>query len=342
MDKQTCDNQTADEEEYKRQLEKEALIWGLKAEALCKEGVPWEVDRRKATRIEGSPSNPWLSSSDPIVHEGWRGEFLDSILSRACESGQRALELGCGTGWLSLDLARMGMTVTAMDISEKSIEIAERYLVEENPLSPEMGSIDYQIRDLNTVVLTESQYDCIISFSTFHHVLEMERLVRECHKALRKGGVLIVCDHVRESRRNDILEACARLLLLPIPACYSYRRRIKDILTVFLKGVLGLKAYARMRRLYKQHRGIAGCCPDTESPFEEVTGYEMIEHISKYFKIEEMVFRKSFRVRRIVSDLKLGDRPRRKLTQLLKSLDEFSCRTGLIPGMGVYLVGRKM
>jgi 2-polyprenyl-3-methyl-5-hydroxy-6-metoxy-1,4-benzoquinol methylase len=342
MGREICDNQVTDGEEYKRRLEQESLIWGLKAEALCKEEIPWEVDRRRATRVEGSLLNPWLSSSDDIVHEAWRGEFLDSVLFRARESGQKALELGCGTGWLSLDLARMGMTVTAMDISEKSIEIAEQYLVEENPLSSEMGSIDYQIRDLNTVVLPEDEYNCIVSFSTFHHVLKIERLIRECHKALREEGVLIVCDHVREGRRNDILEASVRLLLLPVPACYPYLRRIKDILSLFLKGLIGPNAYERVRRLYRECRDIAGCCLDTESPFEEVTGCETVRYISKYFKIEEMTFRKSFRVRRIVSDLRLGDHPKRILTQLLKHLDEFFCRTGLIPGMGVYLVGRKV
>jgi 2-polyprenyl-3-methyl-5-hydroxy-6-metoxy-1,4-benzoquinol methylase len=333
-------DQPARKQEYQKEIEQESLFWGRKAEAQLQAGIPWEIDRRQAVRIEGSVSDPWLSSSDPLVHEVWRGEFLNSVLSRARASGQRALELGCGTGWLSLELARMGMTVIAVDVSEKSIEIAKGYL-EENPLPPDTGSIDYQVEDLNTIVLPEGAYDCIISFSTLHHVPGIERLIRECHKALKDRGVLIVLDHVREGRRNAILEACVRLLLLPVPACYPLPRRIKDVLGLFLKGIIGPDTYEQVRRLYKERRDTATSGLDTASPFEEVTGYETVNYIRQHFDIDEMTFRKSFRARRIVSDLKLEDRSKRSLTQLLRHLDEFLCRTGLIPGMGVYIVGRK-
>lgn len=333
-------DQPARKQEYHKEIEQESLFWGLKAQAQLQAGIPWEVDRRRAVRIEGSVSDPWLSSSDPLVHEVWRGEFLNSVLSRARQSGQRALELGCGTGWLSLELARMGMTVTAVDVSEKSIEIAKGYL-EENPLPPDLGSIDYQVRDLNTIVLPEGAYDCIISFSTLHHVPEIERLIIECHKALKEKGTLIVLDHVREGRRNAILEACVRLLLLPLPGCYPLPRRIKDILSLFLKGIVGPAMYEQTRKLYRERRHTATSDLDTASPFEEVTGYETVNYIQEHFDIEEMTFRKSFRARRIVSDLKLGDSSKRSLTQFLRRLDEFLCRTRLIPGMGVYIVGRK-
>lgn len=335
------ENHAFDEEEYKALLEQESAFWGFKAEAQYELGIPWEIDRKNATRIEGSSANSWLSSSDPLVHELWRGEFLDSVLSTARSSGSRVLELGCSTGWLSLDLARTGMNVTAIDISEKSIEIAKQYLATYNPLSPGVGSIDYQVQDLNTIVLPKEVYDCIISFSTFHHIPEIERLILECHKALHPGGLLIVTDHLREGRRNEILNAIIALLLLPIPACYSYRRRVKDILSLLFRGVAGQNVYNNVKKYYKQRRQTTEWHPD-ESPFEEVTGYETVEYIYKYFKVEEFTYRKSFRGRRIVSDLRLGDGSKRFLTKFLRRIDNFFCKTGLIPGMGAYIVARKI
>jgi 2-polyprenyl-3-methyl-5-hydroxy-6-metoxy-1,4-benzoquinol methylase len=340
MGREICDNQVTDGEEYKRRLEQESLIWGLKAEALCKEGIPWEVDRQQATRILGSSSRLWLRSSDPVVHEAWRGEFLDAVVSKVHECGRKVLDLGCGPGWLSLELARNGMVVKGIDISERCIEIARKHL-RENPLSPQMGRLEFEIADLNKVVLGEAEYDCIVSFSTFHHLINIERLIGECYKALRTGGRLIVFDHVQEGRRNYILEACMSALLWPLPACYSYRARAKDTLTLFLKGLVGSSLYEYIRRSYRQRRGAGERDLDSDSPFEGVTGYETVEHISGHFEVEEMSFRNSFRARRLLSDLELGDRSRRLLARLFRVLDKFFCHTALIPGMRVYIVGRK-
>jgi ubiquinone/menaquinone biosynthesis C-methylase UbiE len=266
---------------------------------------------------------------------------LDAVVLKVHECGRKVLDLGCGPGWLSLELARNGMMVKGMDISERCIGIARKHL-KENPLSPQVGSLEFEIADLNEVVLGEAEYDCIVSFSTFHHLINIERLIGECYKALRTGGCLIVFDHVQEGRRNYILEACVSALLWPLPACYSYRARAKDTLTLFLKGLLGSNLYEYVRRSYRQRRGASSEHDlHSDSPFEGVTGYETVEYISRHFEVEELLFRNSFRARRILSDLKIGDHPRYFLARLFRVLDKFFCRTDLVPGMCAYIVGRK-
>jgi SAM-dependent methyltransferase len=57
-------------------------------------------------------------------------------LDRAFRSGQRVLELNCGTGVDAVHLARRGIEVVACDVSPRMIEVARQRLRQSAPSSP--------------------------------------------------------------------------------------------------------------------------------------------------------------------------------------------------------------
>lgn len=59
---------------------------------------------------------------DPAVREAWR----DLLASRLPEPPARVADLGCGTGTLTVLLARAGHRVDGLDFSPRMIELAER------------------------------------------------------------------------------------------------------------------------------------------------------------------------------------------------------------------------
>ncbi len=59
------------------------------------------------------------------------------------------LEVGCGPGYLSLELARSGFNMVGLDISEKCVEIATGY-ADQDPWINQRGSIKYISGDFYT------------------------------------------------------------------------------------------------------------------------------------------------------------------------------------------------
>lgn len=319
---------------YREKIEQEAWYWGRRTEALLEKGITWEVDRRRAAKVVGLVEG-LNSKFDPWVEELWHGELIDYALDKACQAGKEALDLGCGAGWLSLEMARRGLSVTAMDVSERQIQIAKNYW---NSLEEDVeGDVEYQVQDLNEVVLERSRYDCILSFTSLHHILRIERLMRECHKALKEDGLLIVHDSVGMKGRNKLFSSYLHLLM-PLPTYSSYRTKVKNCLSSTLEVFLGRKIYMKLREVYRKSFSSR---PAATSPFEGVAEGRLIASIQSNFLIEEMVFLDAFGGKVILTDLKIGERWKEALLKAFKALDRFFCKTGILPGAGVYIIARK-
>ena len=69
----------------------------------------------------------YLDGDTPWDHDQPSGELLRLLTSRALPPG-RVLEIGCGTGANTLDLARRGFAVTAFDVSALAVERARMRL----------------------------------------------------------------------------------------------------------------------------------------------------------------------------------------------------------------------
>ena len=91
--------------------------------------------------------------------------------------GMKVLEIGCGIGTDTMNFARHGATVVAVDLSEKSLEIA-RQRAQVFGLQESVRFYQGSAEELSSVVPVES-YDLIYSFGVLHHTPHPERVVEE-------------------------------------------------------------------------------------------------------------------------------------------------------------------
>ncbi len=95
---------------------------------------------------------------------------------------QRILDLGCGTGTLTVQLKNFAESVIGVDSSENMIKRAQ----EQYP------DLDFAVCDALALPF-ENQFDVVFSNAVFHWIADHNALLKNVHKVLKPGG-LLVCE----------------------------------------------------------------------------------------------------------------------------------------------------
>lgn len=122
-------------------------------------------------------------------------DFLSQVLQ--CEANARLLDVPCGNGRLSLELAKRGFRVTGVDISEEFIEEARASIDHPPAIASDpdlMPRVEFTLGDMRSIE-GESIYDGAFcfgnSFGFMNHV-DMEKFLRGVARALKPGARFIV------------------------------------------------------------------------------------------------------------------------------------------------------
>ena len=98
-------------------------------------------------------------------------------------AAHRTLEVGCGEGRVSRDLAARGHHITAVDVSPTLIRLARE--------SDSRGS--YVRSDAAGLPFVSDSFDLVVFYNSLMDVDDMYGSVREAARVLRAGGVLCAC-----------------------------------------------------------------------------------------------------------------------------------------------------
>jgi 2-polyprenyl-3-methyl-5-hydroxy-6-metoxy-1,4-benzoquinol methylase len=111
--------------------------------------------------------------------------------------GKRVLEVGCGIGTDSINFARAGAELTAVDLSTESLQIA-RQRAEVMGVSDRIEFINANAEELSSVV-SGGPYDLVYSFGVIHHTPRPGRALAELRALTAPGGTLKVMVYHRNS-----------------------------------------------------------------------------------------------------------------------------------------------
>lgn len=94
--------------------------------------------------------------------------------------GQAILDLGCGTGVLTVQLADLCHKIVGVDSSQSMIDKAkERF-----------GNIEFMVCDALALPF-ENEFDVVFSNAVFHWVSDQDALMKNIHKVLKPQGLLV-------------------------------------------------------------------------------------------------------------------------------------------------------
>ena len=114
--------------------------------------------------------------------------------------GKKVLEIGCGIGTDTINFARAGAIVTAVDYSKESLNIAKKR-AETLRVDLWAGSIQFyhaNAEELSKTVPIE-KYDLIYSFGVIHHTPHPEKVMSELKKYMGPYSVLKIMVYHRHS-----------------------------------------------------------------------------------------------------------------------------------------------
>jgi ubiquinone/menaquinone biosynthesis C-methylase UbiE len=117
---------------------------------------------------------------------------IDAVVtSVAARPGMRVLDMGCGSGQVTIPLARAGAEVIAVDVSPAMIR-----LLRENAAREALTNIRPVVDALENLRLPAASLDAVVSNYALHHLADDDkrRLLRAATVWLRPGGHLIIGD----------------------------------------------------------------------------------------------------------------------------------------------------
>jgi 2-polyprenyl-3-methyl-5-hydroxy-6-metoxy-1,4-benzoquinol methylase len=111
--------------------------------------------------------------------------------------GKRVLEVGCGIGTDSINFARAGAELTAVELSSESLRIAAQR-AEVMGVADRIRFLEANAEEL-TATLTDEPYDLVYSFGVIHHTPRPERALAEMRALVTPGGTLKLMVYHRRS-----------------------------------------------------------------------------------------------------------------------------------------------
>ncbi|MFC4701433.1 bifunctional 2-polyprenyl-6-hydroxyphenol methylase/3-demethylubiquinol 3-O-methyltransferase UbiG [Glaciecola siphonariae] len=103
-----------------------------------------------------------------------------------CLDGLTVLDVGCGGGLVSEAMAKAGATVTGIDASEMSIQVARRHAIKSNL------DITYRHMLAEHLLPEGKEFDVVINAEVVEHVPMPKELVRECSLLTKQEGCLVM------------------------------------------------------------------------------------------------------------------------------------------------------
>lgn len=144
---------------------------------------------------------------------------LDKIYDRLAshiKKEQRVLDVGCGTGALTLRAAQRGARVKGIDINPGMLEIAQK-LLDEADLTQNVELCEMGVAELGSEEL--ESYDVVMNGLCFSELTEdeLDYTLRQINRVLKPGGLLLIADEVSpKSISKRLLNWLIRLPLVII------------------------------------------------------------------------------------------------------------------------------
>lgn len=136
--------------------------------------------------------------------------FINSTVKREGKRVGRILDVGCGNGKHTIYLAKEGFRVCGIDISQKSLDIADKWLKELTPLMREglfvttnSDAPELKKGCVTAIPYPDEYFDAVICVGVLDHLFfdDTETAISEIDRVLKPEGLIFLS--LRSTRDTD-------------------------------------------------------------------------------------------------------------------------------------------
>jgi ubiquinone/menaquinone biosynthesis C-methylase UbiE len=119
-------------------------------------------------------------------------------IAAAIPPAAEVLEVAPGPGFLSIELARRGLSVRALDISKTFVEIARRNAAAEGV------DVRFDLGNAAALRLDDASVDFVVCRAAFKNFSEPLKALQEMRRVLRPGGKALLIDMRRDASMAEV------------------------------------------------------------------------------------------------------------------------------------------
>jgi SAM-dependent methyltransferase len=139
--------------------------------------------REDARRFFAGAAGEW----DRVRTEAYGKDFEFAVLRALPPRDWTIADLGCGTGALTLELARSGARVVGVDGSAAMLRVARR-------VTRDLENVELHEASLEALPIADGTCDVALLVLVLSYVPEIEPVLREARRILAPGGRLVTVD----------------------------------------------------------------------------------------------------------------------------------------------------
>jgi len=158
--------------------------------------------------------------------------------------GITAVDIGCGGGILSESMARLGATVTGIDIVQKGLQVATMHSQGEHL------DIEYINCTAEELVRNKRHFDVVLNMEVVEHVVELPTFINSCAQLSKPGGITFIATINRNPLSWVFAIAGAEYILRWLPrGTHQWSKFVKpsELITLLAENGLALKAETGVR-----------------------------------------------------------------------------------------------
>ncbi|MFA6485899.1 MAG: class I SAM-dependent methyltransferase [Candidatus Magasanikbacteria bacterium] len=176
-------------------------------------------------KILGSTPGYDLAAGDYDAREAYLDGFeKEKFLSLLGDiKNKKILDVGAGTGRLSVRLSKMGASVTALDVSEKMLA----------KLKSKSNKIESVIGDAESLPFPDNSFDIVVAAFLIVHLKDPRRFFDEAYRVLKEDGVLAVTN-INQKEPPEIKTQDG---VIKIESYYHRPERVRGLLEELAFGV---------------------------------------------------------------------------------------------------------
>ena len=158
----------------------------------------------------------------------WQEE-IDLIADGIEKKPFRVLDVGCGTGNLTMKFLKHDCHITAMDVSRNMLDLLKAKLADRD-----LERVSFEVNALDSFLSgTHEPFDAVVECSVLHHLLEYEPYLAQIAPLVRPGGFVLI---TREPVAKDELSRPS--LLTPLVDWVITRGQARMLRSLREKGKL--------------------------------------------------------------------------------------------------------